>query len=71
MNACPVNFEEAIGKTVGKRVLVHDPVRYGFELQSKLPSDLFRKIPRGVYKFSSHKEAEQWMISRLIHHPRS
>ncbi len=55
-----VNVEEFIGKTVGRRVPPS-----GAELQPTLNQALKTQkrgiCPRGVYRFSSHEEANAWM----------
>lgn len=63
-----VNCEEFIGKTVGRRVPV-DSMKIN-------PSDIesnrlwrehgFRpRIRKGVYRFHSHEEADQWLLDHL------
>ncbi len=60
-----INLEEAIGKQVGTRK-VKDIVKYGLDLQTNLSE--FHKIrcKRGVYKFKTFEEADQWMIDHTI-----
>lgn len=63
-----INVEDEPGKTVGRRVC-EDAVAYGMKLQSagktfqQFPA--YRWIPKGVYKFHSHEEADEWMIKML------
>ena len=63
-----INLEETPGKTVGRRVL-EDPVAYGMNLQ-KAGGKLQRAfeiqfIPKGVYRFHSHEEADEWLITMM------
>jgi hypothetical protein len=66
-----VNLEEAIGKTVGRTVPSGDFVKAATTLQRTSVS--FHKafknpfLPKGVYRFRSHEEADAWvwkMITR-------
>ena len=64
-----INVEEEIGKTVGKR----KPPR-GLTLQGsrKIDSERSRKlaggvgIPKGVYRFRSHEEADAWKMKEQV-----
>ena len=62
----PINLEEKIGKTVGRRREVSDPFAYAMALQ-KTANELRKATigrglcPKGVFKFKSHEEADQWM----------
>jgi len=67
-----INMEEEIGKTVGRR-LGGSPLRV---LPSETESN--RKwrdsgygvhARRGVYRFKSHEEADQWLMDRLTRKP--
>ncbi|MFT5465306.1 MAG: hypothetical protein ACI8UO_000394 [Verrucomicrobiales bacterium] len=62
-----VNLEETIGKTVGRQ-----KPKQGLSLSdSQERSIQWRrqfggvKVPRGVFRFNSHEEADQWMIRKL------
>jgi len=64
-----VNVEETIGKTVGSR----RPGRGLTQLTSrKVEMERWREatggvcIPRGVYRFMSHEEADAWMLRNLV-----
>jgi len=60
-----VNMEEAIGKTVGRRRVPARSSDYGLGLQTSL-GQLFRShVPRGVFRFHSHQEADQWLMNHL------
>ena len=60
-----INFDEPIGKTVGRRVkppdglLVSTSNRQG-AIQWRQTFGGVR-IPRGVYRFASHEEADEWL----------
>lgn len=65
----PINIEETFGKIVGRRVL-NKPAEYGMKLQeagSQLQQTLdINFVPRGVYRFKSHKEADEWLMNMMI-----
>ena len=67
-----VNVGEEIGKTVGKRT-VGDPlsVKTSSKEHAQGWHEAFgsRLVPRGVYRFKSHEEADAWMI-KMISRPR-
>jgi hypothetical protein len=61
-----INIEENIGKTVGRRVAPRDPLSVAQSNKSTaaawrraLP---YRLAPKGVFRFKSHQEANEWMI---------
>jgi hypothetical protein len=60
-----VNCEEFIGKTVGRRGRPLDPLSQVSALQRSLAGLCPLRIPRGVYRFSSHQEADQWLMDHL------
>lgn len=60
-----INLEETIGKQVGRRKPPTDPLRVASDL-NKLATGLLsasgHKSPRrGVFRFKTHEEADQWM----------
>jgi len=60
-----VNLQDTPGRTAGKRVPPDDSFQTGMDLQ-QLAVDLGRTlkqglVPKGVYRFTSHQEADQWM----------
>lgn len=63
-----INVEEFIGKQVGRRT-----PRRGLTLEGSRINDMiaWRKafggvgVPKGVYRFKSHEEADQWMTRQL------
>lgn len=64
-----MNVEETIGKTVGSR----KPRRGLTQLTSrKVDMERWREatggvgVPRGVYRFTSHEEADAWMLRNLV-----
>lgn len=67
-----VNIQEKIGKTVGKR-RVPDP----FSLRGSTKADKRRwqaafggpAIPKGVYRFKTHEEADAWILKMLSRPP--
>jgi len=64
-----INLEEQIGKTVGRRRSPRDAFEYGMQLQ-KAGGELMRtfgkgRIPKGVFRFHSHEEADAWMMKYL------
>jgi hypothetical protein len=67
-----VNFEEDIGRFVGKRTRVANAL--STSVSNKADSIAWRKafggirIPRGVHRFKTHEEADQWLW-RMIARP--
>ncbi len=64
-----VNLEEQPGKTVGKRSAPADSFQAGMDLQQTVV-DLGKSlgqglVPRGVYRFQSHQEADEWMMQMI------
>jgi hypothetical protein len=63
-----VNCEEIIGKTVGRQKAPNPLSLLPDQIQE---SNLWRQngfrpqIPKGVYRFLSHEEADQWMMNHL------
>ncbi|HSU57378.1 MAG TPA: hypothetical protein VLT36_25270 [Candidatus Dormibacteraeota bacterium] len=69
MKRAIVNMEEQIGKTVGKRRPPSDSFAAGMELQ-KTAWELHKSFhshwaPKGVYRFKTHEEADEWMMRML------
>ena len=64
-----VNLEEKIGKTVGKRIAWTDSFAAGMKLQETAlalhKSFDNRWAPKGVYRFKTHEEADEWMMRML------
>ena len=64
-----VNVEEKIDKIVGRRTRTPDSFKSGMELQA-LAVALHRSLrhqwaPKGVYRFKTHEEADEWMNRML------
>lgn len=61
-----VNLEDTPGKTVGRRKIA-DPFAFGMQLQQA--GGTIRRLnglPKGVFKFHSHEEADQWILDQLV-----
>lgn len=60
-----VNVEETPGKTVGRRVPPADGLNPATSNKADAEAwkEAFRlaAIPKGVYKFHSHEEADEWL----------
>lgn len=69
----PVNVEETIGKVVGHRTATPDPLKVSGD--SRARSRAWRKafggirVPKGVHRFRTHEEAEEWLW-KMITRPR-
>jgi hypothetical protein len=64
-----INVQERIDKVVGRRTQTPDPFKSGMQLQS-LAVELHRSLRRrwaakGVYRFKTHEEADEWMNRML------
>jgi hypothetical protein len=64
-----VNVEEKIDKVVGRRTRTPEAFESGMKLQS-LAAELHRSFklswgPKGVYRFKTHEEADEWMNRML------
>ena len=70
-----INYEEKIGKTVGRRTVPRDAFAYGMALQKSgvemAKAFGLRGTPRGVFRFRSHDEADAWLMKHLIRKPRN
>lgn len=64
-----VNAEEKIDRFVGRRATAPDSLRAGMQLQETgaqlHQSFKHRWMPKGIYRFKTHEEAEEWMIKML------
>jgi len=64
-----VNGEESIDRFVGRRVQTLDSLQAGMQLQETgaqlHQSFKHRWMPKGVYRFRTHEEADEWMIKML------
>ena len=64
-----VNVEEKFDKVVGRRLGVPDSFKAGMGLQA-LAVQMHRSLghrwaPKGVYRFKTHEEADEWMMRML------
>lgn len=63
-----INLEDEPGKTVGRRV-AEDAFEYGMRLQSAGSSiqqeSGIRFVPKGVYRFKTHEEADEWLLTMM------
>ncbi len=70
-----INFEEKIGKTVGRRTVPRDAFAYGMALQKSgvemAKTFRLRGVPKGVFRFHSHEEADAWLMKHLIRKPQN
>ena len=63
-----INLEEKIGKTVGRRT-APNPLR--IQPNEIAEAEAWRRalggirVPRGVFKFHSHEEADAWLMKYL------
>jgi hypothetical protein len=61
----PVNLEDPVRKIVGRRTGPVNPLRYASGLQRTMHRLAPLRVPRGVYRFKSHEEADEWMMNHL------
>ena len=64
-----VEVAEKIDRLVGHRKPAPDSLKSGMQLQS-LAAELHKSFkhrwcPKGVYRFKTHEEADEWMIRML------
>ena len=64
-----INVGEKIDKVVGRRTRTQDSFQTGIKLQT-LAVELHRSFkhrwaPKGVYRFKTHEEADEWMNRML------
>ena len=60
-----INLDDPAGKTVGRERRRGMHCGYALGLQRALNQIAPLPIPRGVYRFRSHEEADQWLMDRL------
>lgn len=69
-----VNLQDPVAKTVGRRKPPRDSFAAGMKLQrlavNWAESSDRRFVPKGVYRFDSHEEADRWMW-KMITRPRT
>jgi hypothetical protein len=64
-----INMEETPDKVVGRRKVPHDSFKSAMDLQ-KLAGALqkslgLRFVPKGAFRFKTHEEADEWMLTML------
>ena len=66
-----VNIDDPVGKVVGKRANLTQQtyIDYAMSLQNSLRGFPQRKFPRGVFRFKTHEDADQWLMDHLIQKP--
>jgi hypothetical protein len=63
-----INIQENIGKTVGRRRGIVDPLSPG---TTKAQMVAWKRafgtphLPKGVFRFKTHEEADAWMLKML------
>jgi hypothetical protein len=60
----PINIDEPLGKTVGRRTSARDPLSPGGPTPADSKAWLALgglRVPRGVYRFRTHNEADEWL----------
>ena len=60
-----VNIDDPATKVVGRRRMPQYPSEYGLGLQSSLRKLARIHVPRGVFRFRSFEEADQWMMEHI------
>ena len=66
-----VNIDDQVGKVVGKRANLtqENYIDYAMSLQNSLRGFPQPKIPKGVFRFKTHEDADQWLMDHLIRKP--
>jgi hypothetical protein len=69
MTRTTINLEEKIGRTVGTRRPPSDPlaIRPGEQEDARAWKRAFGtpRIPKGLYRFASHEEADTWLMKMI------
>jgi hypothetical protein len=63
------NYEEKVDRSVGRRTKTPDSLKAGMQLQAAA-LEFHRAFKhcwaaKGVYRFKTHEEADQWMMKML------
>ncbi len=70
-----INLEETPERIVGRRSAPAEGFVAGLQLQESAAAyaEAFghKPLPKGVYRFNSHQEADEWMLRMLARHERS
>jgi hypothetical protein len=67
-----VNIDDPVGKVVGKRKPAAHLVASPQETEANRQwagTEFFPRIKRGVYRFKSYEEADQWLMDHSIRKP--
>jgi hypothetical protein len=60
-----ININDPVARTVGRRTATVDPLEYAAGLQRTLNQLAPLRVPKGVFRFNSHEEADQWLMDHL------
>lgn len=73
MRAFPVNLDDPVGKVVGRRQTVRDPLKFGLALQRSVNAlrPPTRKKVSGVFRFKTFEEADAWMEKMMANRTRT
>lgn len=58
------NLDDPAGKTVGRKP-PKDSLRYSLKCASSANRIFPLRLPRGVFRFRSHEEADAWLMDHL------
>jgi predicted transcriptional regulator len=65
-----INVEEKIDRFVGRRTRTPDGLKAGMRMQASglefHKAFKHRWLAKGVHRFKTHEEADQWMIKMLV-----
>jgi hypothetical protein len=67
-----VNIDDPVGKVVGKRRPASTLISSSHETEANrqwAATGFFPRIKKGVYRFKSHEEADQWLMDHSILKP--
>ena len=74
MTRAVINVDDPVGKTVGRRS-APDPLKLAGQTKNSqrawrqaLPTPF---VPKGVYRFNSHEEADAWMLKMITRVPKN
>ena len=66
-----VNIDDSVGKVVGRRANLTERnyIDYALGMQKSLRGFPRPGFPKGVFRFKSHEEADQWLMDHSIRKP--
>lgn len=66
-----INIDDPVGKVVGRRTKLTERsyIDYALGLQKTLRGFSRARFPKGVFRFKSHEEADQWLKDHSILKP--